>query len=109
MTDLANGYHELYLTDGDSIPFEAGDVIGLQFEDYNPIPYDLRHQSCTSDEKVLYLADTDLQKSPILHEGAVYAFQEKPDSWKACRMYSLYATYSGDGMLYYNEVLLSMK
>ena len=94
--NLEAGPHEKVLTGSDIIHFEAGDVIGLQFDNYNPLPYDLQHSSCLSDERVLFVVDQD---KPILHEGAVYAFQEKPDSWKACRMYSLFARYNGEGEL----------
>ena len=95
-TDLEAGFHEKNLTGNDVIHFQAGDVIGLQYDNYNPLPYDIRHTSCTSDERVLFAVH---QEAPILHEGAVYAFQEKPDTWKACRMYSLFAKFSGEGRL----------
>jgi hypothetical protein len=94
LDDLDGGYHAVQLDESNAIHFEAGDVIGLQFDDDNPVPYDLR-QSCTSDEEVIYL--TPFDKVTELHKGAVYAFKEKPDSWKACRMYSLYANFTGDG------------
>lgn len=97
LTKLDQGFHEKYLTGREVIDFEAGDVIGLQFDSINPVPYDLRHKSCSSDERVLYLVHKDMHNNPTLHEGAVYAFQEKPDTWKACRMYSLFAQYTGEG------------
>lgn len=96
-TALQAGYHEKNLTGSDVIHFQAGDVIGMQFENYNPVPYDMRAPSCASDEKVLYLVQQDMSLDPQLHQGAVYAFEEKPDSWSACRMYSLFAQYSGEG------------
>ena len=93
-TGLLTGVHTYNLTSDEQIEFKAGDVLGMAFEDHNPIPFDSSLASCQRQGGVMYMPG-GAQK--VYSIGDTFYFRKKPDSWLACRMYSLYASYIGQG------------
>ena len=86
---LRPGRYRKTLSSKQRIEVEAGDVIGIQFHQFNPIPYDTVATSCDQQEAGLYTDSTPSGVTP----GVVYGFQRKAYSASTCRMYSLYAKY----------------
>jgi hypothetical protein len=87
--DLPPGRHDKLLIGRERISFDAGDVVGIMFSHFNPIPYDIKKGDCSDDDSVLYLAASPESVNP----GRIFSFQKKETFDRTCRMYSLYAEF----------------
>ena len=67
------------------IHIEPGDVIGLYFPKYNPVPWS--PTTCTGQNAHVF------RRNPKnLQVGVEYKFSEAPKDWNPCRHYSINAT-----------------
>ena len=86
---LESGPHDFKIPSEDRFQFEAGDVLGIMFEHFNPIPYDVSQTDCQHDQGILYTDATSREVLP----GRSFNFHIKPTFFKPCRQHSLYATF----------------
>ena len=67
------------------INIEPGDVIGIFFPKYNPVPWS--PETCTGENAHVF------RRNPKnLAVGVEYKFSEAPNDWNPCRRYSINAT-----------------
>ncbi len=84
---LRPGRHDVPLTSREQIHFEAGDVLGIMFDQFNPIPYDSAMQHCSEGGgQVMFIDNPPTVTMP----GDIYTFQLKDRKKTPCRIYSLY-------------------
>ena len=86
---LRPGRHDVTLNSRERIEFQAGDVFGLVFTQFNPIPFDTAmQQHCDNGAEVMYIDNPP----PSLQIGDIYTFQKKDRKRAPCRMYSVYSS-----------------
>ncbi len=86
---LRPGRHDVTLNSRERIDFEAGDVFGVTFTRFNPIPFDAtetQHCDVTAGD-AMHINNPP----PSLKIGDIYTFQRKEMKRNPCRLYSLFA------------------
>ncbi len=83
---LRPGRHDVILNARERIDFQAGDVFGVMFSRFNPIPFDTTAR-CHDMEEALYMDNPP----PSVHAGDVYTFEKKDRKEGLCKLYSLFA------------------
>ena len=77
------GVSHWMVTDDQQITFDLGDMIGLYFEDENPIPFS-KHTANNCSHPTLFV-----REHGIPEVGSTYNFRTHRDGWNPCRIYSL--------------------
>ena len=95
--NLPPGRYDKTLVGDQRIEVEAGDVLGVQFARFNPVPYDNVAGPCVLEEVGLYAETPTAGVRP----GVVHGFVRKTQGASMCRMYSIFATYQVAREYYY--------